>query len=156
MATVTVSIGRTSTGVSPIAELTGLDAYVSEALAPRIISEGAPAATQAILDSTAAIRGTLSMSGFFGDLEIDPEVEDTRAQLTAYPYLAWLVAENGSGPHRIPSHGSRKMPTPYGIFHVVHHPGASGTPVWAAGCEAATTAVDELVDGISVDDVLGG
>ncbi len=156
MADVTVSIGRTSTGVNPIVELTGLDAYVAETLAPRIVAEGAPVATQAILDTTASIRGTLSMSGFFGALEIDPEVEDTRAQLTAYPYLAWLVAENGTKPHRIPGRGSTKMPTPYGIYHVVHHPGATGTPVWAAGCEAATTAVDELVDGISVEDVLGG
>lgn len=116
---------------------------------PRVIvDEAAPAARDAILEDVRSRRGSLSMSGLGVTLDVDVQTEAgterADAHLKATPAGAWTIADDGARAHTI--RAPRGMPTPYGVFDAVDHPGARGVHAWDGAASRAERETDEIAD----------
>lgn len=127
-----------------------------KAMPAALASAAAEAARTGILDATVAARGTLSVSGLGAVLDavVEPPVASTTSATAAIrgtPAGPWTIVEDGARAHE--QRRRRGMPTPYGVFSRVEHPGTLGIAVWAgtagpdAADEAAQSAVDSLPSG---------
>lgn len=128
----------------PLAELD--QAILGLGNLPRVIADtSATAARTAILDSVLGARGTLSFSGLDATLDVDTTVTvgDTSAQVGVRPTPAgaWAIVDKGARAH--PQRRDRGMPTPYGVFSRVGHPGVAGLAVAGPARAAADRATDE-------------
>lgn len=131
--------------MDPVTELHQASAGLADL--PRVIAEeGSVAARQAILDTVAARRGTLSVSGLAATLDVTTSATSgdgtAQASLRAVPAGAWALVDKGADAHI--ERRRRGMPTPYGVFSKVNHPGTVGLNVSAPARAAADTAVDQV------------
>lgn len=142
------SVAVSATGPGDVGrELVELAEHLRE-LPRTVVDEAAPAARDAILDDVRGRRGTLSMSGLGVTLDVHVRTEGGReraeAHLEATPAGAWTIADDGTRAHHI--RGARGMPTPYGVFDAVDHPGARGVRAWDGAVARAERETDEIVD----------
>lgn len=140
----------------------------AEAAALRSLAEGmltsfaqtaADYGTPAVLLAAEDRRGTLSMSQNAQARRLDalPIVRDgethAEAEIVAVPRGAWHLVEYGAQAHEIDNkrryrrrtekHG---MPTPYGVFSRIDHPGTAPTGVWDQAMADAEPVIDEAVE----------
>lgn len=119
-----------------------------------IVEQGSAAARTAILDTVRQARGTLSMSGLGANLDVAVQVSSSEgsaeASLRPTPAGSWAIVDKGAKQHT--QRRRRGMPTPYGIYSKVNHPGVAGRHIAGparraadnATAEAARTAMDQL------------
>lgn len=114
--------------------------------------------TPAVLLAATTRRGTLSMSNNKQAARLDalPITRDgeehAEAEIVAVPRGAWALVEYGAKAHTIDNkrgYGGRRakkgMPTPYGVYSKVEHPGTTGQAVWEGAMADAEPVIDEQV-----------
>lgn len=117
-------------------------------MAGEIVGTGSSAARQAILDTVSSARGTLSVSGLGATLEVETAVsasqDSAQAAVRAVPANAWALVDKGAQPHGERVRRGRGMPTTYGVFARVRHPGTAGLNIAPVARRAADAAVDDM------------
>lgn len=134
------------------------DAEALRALHTTIASDLAKVADDdgdaAVRSAATAIRGTLSMSNNSQASTLDtlaiqrPGETHAETEIVAVPRGAWHLVEYGARAHTIKPRrrsGRRAMPTTYGVFSRVHHPGTIGTGVWSQAMEQAEPVIDTAI-----------
>lgn len=153
-----VRVTVASVGGDPVADLTGMR-ELARTLPGRLAQVAADYGTPAVLTAARARRGTLSMSRnkLGSQLDALPIVRDggehAEAEIVATPRGAWHLVEYGARPHEIrpkKKRGKRTqqfggLPTPYGVFAKINHPGTAGTAVWDGAMADAEPVIDQAV-----------
>lgn len=150
----------------------GADLAALRSLAASLPSELAQVAadygTPAVLLAARERRGTLSMSNNKKGNRLDalpivrPGADHAEAEIVATPRGAWHLVEYGAKAHEIKpkrKYGKRRraggLPTPYGVFPKVNHPGTAGSPVWEGAMADAEPVIDDAVQA-AFDDAVSG
>lgn len=129
-----------------------------DGLADSLAQTAADYGTPAVLLAATARRGTLSMgrNKLASRLDALPVVrpgdKHAEAEIVAVPRGAWHLVEYGADAHEISNKrrygrrtASHGMPTPYGVFSKVNHPGTAGTAVWEGAMADAEPVIDDAV-----------
>lgn len=163
---VTMSVAAKGDLGADLAALRSLAASLPSELAQVAADYGTPA----VLLAARERRGTLSMSNNAQGQRLDalpivrPGGDHAEAEIVATPRGVWHLVEYGAKPHEIRpkrKYGKKRpkaaggLPTPYGVFPKVNHPGTSGRPIWDGAMADAEPVIDDAVQRAFDDAVTG-
>lgn len=140
-----VSVTVQASGTDIAAELDAAQRNV-RAVPASLASTVGDAAAEAVLSSVQSERGTLSVSGLGATLDVTRLTsggESAGVTLAGVPRGAWSLVDRGASPHT--QRRRRGMPTDYGVYSRVRHPGFAGGDYWASATDALAGNLDQTV-----------